>query len=342
MADLDGGGELDQVELLLLLQRLRQKRGGTEERLSDAWASTLERGAQRRRAERRREEQASTLSRLLGAAEEAAEAQMDRAQDRREKESVWASWHAAEAAAAREEELRLTKKALLASTVLEEEDIEEEAREVREGRAKREGAGLEERQGAVYEARRMDQTELSTHMARQQGRPALDSLDDVALAILSESFARWDVDGDAVLDIDEFRNLWHELSVAAYLPPQPAGYKGRAPVSVTVAPKLSEEEMLRAYEHADIDGSGVLDINEVAAALTHAWEEKYVRDAMRLVHLSARVKDAFKVDQLRRALPVAARLMREMDADADGVVTLNEFRAGFGELLTQVSEAASQ
>ena len=38
MADLDGGGELDQVELLLLLQRLRQKRGGTEERLSDAWA----------------------------------------------------------------------------------------------------------------------------------------------------------------------------------------------------------------------------------------------------------------------------------------------------------------
>ena len=87
---------------------------------------------------------------------------------------------------------------------------------------------------------------------------------------------------------------------------------------------------------------GVLDINEVAAALTHAWEEKYVRDAMRLVHLSARVKDAFKVDQLRRALPVAARLMREMDADADGVVTLNEFCSGFGELLTQASEAASQ
>ena len=147
MADLDGGGELDQVELLLLLQRLRQKRGGTEERLSDAWASTLERGAQRRRAERGREGQASTLSRLLGAAEEAAEAQMDRAQDRREKESVWASWHAAEAAAAREEELRLTKKALLASTVLEEDDIEEEAREVREGRAKREGVGLEEDSG---------------------------------------------------------------------------------------------------------------------------------------------------------------------------------------------------
>ena len=37
-----------------------------------------------------------------------------------------------------------------------------------------------------------------------------------------------------------------------------------------------------------------------------------MRDAMRLVHLSARVKDAFKVDQLRRALPVAARLMREL------------------------------
>ena len=83
-------------------------------------------------------------------------------------------------------------------------------------------------------------------------------------------------------------------------------------------------------------------INEVAAALTHAWEEKYVRDAMRLVHLSARVKDAFKVDQLRRALPVAARLTRATDADADGVVTLNEFCAGFGELLTQASAAASQ
>lgn len=340
MADLDGGGELDQVELLLLLQRLRQKRGGTEERLSDAWASTLDRGAQRRRAEREREGQASTLSRLLGAAEEAAEARMHRAQGRRKTESVWASWHAAEAAAAREEELRLTKKALLASTVLEEDDVEEEAREVREGRAKREGAG--ERRGSVYAARRMDQTQLSTHMAHQQGRPALASLDDVARAILGESFARWDVDGDAVLDVDEFRNLWHELSVATYLPPQPAGYEGRAPVSVTVAPKLSEEEMLLAYEHADIDGSGVLDINEVAAALTHAWEEKYVRDAMRLVHLSARVKDAFKVDQLRRALPVAARLMREMDADADGVVTLNEFCSGFGELLTQASEAASQ
>jgi hypothetical protein len=340
MADLDGGGELDQVELLLLLQRLRQKRGGTEERLSDAWASTLDRGARRRRAEREREGQGSTLSRLLGAAEEAAEAQMDRAQDRRKTESVWASWHAAEAAAAREDALRLTKKALLASTVLEEDDGEEQAREVREARAKREGAG--ERRDSVYEARRMDQTQLSTHMAQQQGRPALASLDDVALAILSESFARWDVDGDAVLDIDEFRNLWHELSVAAYLPPQPAGYEGRAPLSVTVAPKLSEEEMLLAYEHADIDGSGVLDINEVAAALTHAWEEKYVRDAMRLVHLSARIKDAFKVDELRRALPVAARLMREMDADSDGVVTLHEFCTGFGELLTQASESASQ
>ena len=50
--------------------------------------------------------------------------------------------------------------------------------------------------------------------------------------------ARWDVDGDAVLDIDEFRNLWHELSVAAYLPPQPPGYEGRAPLSVTVLPSL--------------------------------------------------------------------------------------------------------
>jgi hypothetical protein len=36
----------------------------------------------------------------------------------------------------------------------------------------------------------MDQTELSTHLAQQEGRPALDSLDDVALAILLESFAR--------------------------------------------------------------------------------------------------------------------------------------------------------
>ena len=40
------------------------------------------------------------------------------------------------------------------------------------------------------QALRMDQTELSTHLALQEGRPALDSLDAVALAILSESFAR--------------------------------------------------------------------------------------------------------------------------------------------------------
>jgi hypothetical protein len=33
-----------------------------------------------------------------------------------------------------------------------------------------------------------------------------------------------------------------------------------------VAPKLSEEQIKVAYEHADIDGSGVLDINEVRAA----------------------------------------------------------------------------
>ena len=109
--------------------------------------------------------------------------------------------------------------------------------------------------------------------------------------------ARWDVDGDAVLDIDEFRNLWHELSVAAYLPPQPPGYEGRAPMSVTVprtpaarrrvhvyrrrvcvyawsvsyiqvAPKLSEEQIGVAFEHSDIDGGGDLDINEVRAATT--------------------------------------------------------------------------
>ena len=30
--------------------------------------------------------------------------------------------------------------------------------------------------------------------------------------------------------------------------------------------------------------------------------------------------------------------MREIDNDCDGVVTLNEFCDGFGELLTQVSE----
>ena len=42
------------------------------------------------------------------------------------------------------------------------------------------------------------------------------------------------------------------------------------------------------------------------------------------------------MDLLRRALPVAARLMREIDNDCDGVVTLNEFCEGFGELLTQV------
>ena len=100
------------------------------------------------------------------------------------------------------------------------------------------------------------------------------------------------MDGDAVLDIDEFRNLWHELSVAAYLPPQPPGYEGRAPMSVTVpctpaawvcvhtwtwtwsvsyiqvAPKLSEEQIGVAFEHSDIDGGGDLDINEVRAATT--------------------------------------------------------------------------
>ena len=35
---------------------------------------------------------------------------------------------------------------------------------------------------------------------------------------------------------------------------------------------------------------------QVAAALAYAWEEMYVRDAMRLVHLSTRIKDASKVD----------------------------------------------
>ena len=35
---------------------------------------------------------------------------------------------------------------------------------------------------------------------------------------------------------------------------------------------------------------------QVAAALAYAWEEMYVRDAMRLVHLSTRVKDASKVN----------------------------------------------
>ena len=100
-----------------------------------------------------------------------------------------------------------------------------------------------------------------------------------------------------------------------------------------MAPKLSEEQIVAAYEHADIDDSGLLDINEVragtarcrggnhtlqpyaieaatrchrgrhpvsrvqvGAALAYAWEEMYVRDAMRLVHLSTRVKDASKVN----------------------------------------------
>ena len=35
---------------------------------------------------------------------------------------------------------------------------------------------------------------------------------------------------------------------------------------------------------------------QVAAALAYAWEEMYVRDAMRLVHLSTRVKDASRVN----------------------------------------------
>ncbi len=42
----------------------------------------------------------------------------------------------------------------------------------------------------TMQALRMDQTELSTQLAQQEGRPALESLDAVALAILSESFAR--------------------------------------------------------------------------------------------------------------------------------------------------------
>ena len=32
-----------------------------------------------------------------------------------------------------------------------------------------------------------------------------------------------------------------------------------------MAPKLSEEQIVAAYEHADIDVSGLLDINEVRA-----------------------------------------------------------------------------
>ena len=35
-----------------------------------------------------------------------------------------------------------------------------------------------------------------------------------------------------------------------------------------MAPKLSEEQIVVAYEHADIDDSGVLDINEVRAGTT--------------------------------------------------------------------------
>ena len=42
---------------------------------------------------------------------------------------------------------------------------------------------------------------------------------------------------------------------------------------------------------------------QVAAGLAYAWEEMYVRDAMRLVHLSSRVKDASKVDAAAPGYP---------------------------------------
>ena len=162
MADLDGGGELDQAELLLLLQRLRQKRAGTESRMGDAWATTLSRGAQKRQAQQKRQGQGSTLSRLLGKAEEVAEAQVHRAQDTRTTESVWATWHAAEEAAAREEDSRLTKKALLAQTAFDEQDAEEEARQVSEDRARHEDArNFGKRRGSMYQARRTDQDLLA-------------------------------------------------------------------------------------------------------------------------------------------------------------------------------------
>jgi hypothetical protein len=162
MADLDGGGELDQAELLLLLQRLRQKRAGTEGRVGDAWATTLNKGAQRRQAQQKRQGQGSTLARLLGKAEEAAEAQMHRAQDTRNTASVWAAWHAAEEAAAREADSRLTKKALLAQTTLTEEGADDEAREAREARARREDLrNFGDRRGSVYQARCTDQDLLA-------------------------------------------------------------------------------------------------------------------------------------------------------------------------------------
>ena len=195
-------------------------------------------------------------------------------------------------------------------------------------------------------------------ISESEGRPGLDALDGDARGVLCEAFGRHDEDGDGVLDALEFGQLWDELSAATYaVAPRRrpgaattvvgtgAGGGGTAPwdgdgtgtaaarrtavmAVVTVAPPLTGDELREAYEHADIDKDGILDLNEVASAIVFAWEEQYVRAALDLGAASARRKDAAQSVLLQRALPTAARLMREFDADRDGVLTASEFADG--------------
>ena len=148
-----------------------------------------------------------------------------------------------------------------------------------------------------------------------------------------------------MLDAYEFGQLWDELSAATYAV-APRQRKGAATADaddgtgtaaarrtavtavVTVAPPLTGDELKEAYEHADIDKDGILDLNEVASAIVFAWEEQYIRAALDVGASSARRKDALASVLLRRALPTAARLMREFDADRDGVLTASEFAEG--------------
>lgn len=97
--------------------------------------------------------------------------------------------------------------------------------------------------------------------------------------------------------------------------------------SLLSVPTTTPEHLEFCFRRADIDGSGTLDINEVAAALCDLHDDERIRHVL-AASSSACVRDATGLGAVEAAAPVAARIFMLLDDTNTGWLWPNEFARG--------------
>lgn len=166
------------------------------------------------------------------------------------------------------------------------------------------------------------------------------------LALIFDGFQNHDHQLCCQLDRSAFVGFWQEMAEHPKLLVRLCPGHGSRRVTVACVllnglPDLSPEEVGELFDASDADHSGMLDVNEVLAALIDAADEAYARSALHAAQHAAgasiAISDFRSHPALVRAYPVAVRLMREFDLDRAGSLGHEEFVRGMRLLIDVAS-----